>query len=648
MPRPPRPPVRNPPASGKRSPQPAPDVTTLFDQAFALHQQGQLEQASALYDQVLQKSPRDFDALHLRGVIAARSQNPALAVELISRAIQVNPAVAAAHSNLGAALKALNRLEEAVASYDRAIRLTPNTAEAHSNRGNALTELRRMEEAIRSYEQAIALKPDYADAYANRGNALRDLRRLDEAIASYEQAIALKPDYEFLMGTLIHTYHQVCDWVGYEENNQQLEYLLQNHMKASPPFAAFTIVDSPSLQKIAAQVWVQAKCPPKSTLGPLPKPIRKEKIRLGYYSADFYDHATAYLMAELFELHDKTRFELIAFSFGPDVKDGMQRRVAAAFDQYIDVRSLSDLDVARMSRQLGVDVAVDLKGHTQHSRPGIFAHRCAPIQVNYLGYPGTMGADYMDYLIADPVLIPQEAQSHYTEKIVYLPHTYQVNDTQRVISPNRYTRQALGLPESGFVFCSFNNNFKITPQTFDAWMRILQAVEGSVLWLLEDNPVATRNLKKEAQARGVLADRLVFGPRLPLAEHLARHRLADLFLDTLPCNAHTTASDALWAGLPVLTLIGQSFAGRVAASLLHAIELPELVARSPAEYEQMAIRLAQEPEQIAALKAQIAANRRSAPLYDSPRFTRHIEQAYAQMLERCLQGTPPTHLTLGV
>jgi protein O-GlcNAc transferase len=778
---------------------------------FSLHQQGNLDRAKAAYEQVLVKQPRHFDALHLLGVIAALSKNPSLAAEWISKAIQVDSTVAAAHSNLGGALKALARFEEAIVSYDRAIRLTPNLVEAYSNRGNALRELGRLDEAMASYDRAIALKPDYfdahfnrgnalqdlsrfndalasyeraidlepdraeayynrgvvlsklkrldealasyacairlkpdhadayvqcgdtfkdlgrlqealaiydlavrlqpesatrwnsrgivlyalrrydealtsferaiaikpdyaaahlnmgasfkeigrlqdalalydraiaiksdyAEAYLNRGNTLKDLKRLDEARVSFERALELKPDYEFLLGTVIHTRRLVCDWVDHEKDEERLRAGLEKRQTAALSFIAVTTLDAPELQRIAAEVWMHSKCPARTTLGPLLSSPANQKIRLGYFSADFHDHATCCLMAELFESHDKERFELFAFSFGPDTKDEMRQRVSRAFDRFIDVRFMSDMDVARMARELGIDIAIDLKGYTQDGRPGIFSYRCAPVQVNYLGYPGTMGAQYMDYLIADKVLIPTESQTHYTEKIVYLPHSYQVNDTRRAISDRTFTKAELGLPEVGFVFCCFNNNYKITPTTFDGWMRILKAVKSSILWLLEDNASATENLQREAQARGVQASRLIFAKRMPLSEHLARHRLADLFLDTRPCNAHTTCSDALWAGLPVLTLPGASFAARVSASLLQAMELPQLIARSEVEYERLAIDFALNPSRLTAFKEKLASKRLTAPLYNTQLFTQHLESAYRQMYQRHRDGCVP-------
>ena len=351
-------------------------------------------------------------------------------------------------------------------------------------------------------------------------------------------------------------------------------------------------------------------------------------------------------MAELFEAHDGGKFEFYGFSFGPDRQDEMRRRVSAAFHKFIDVRDRSDLEVARLSRELGIDIAVDLKGYTQDSRPGIFAERCAPVQVNWLGYPGTMAADWIDYIVADRTVIPEESKSCFTEKVVYLPHSYQVNDSKRRISDRVFTRRELGLPEQGFVFCCFNNNYKILPATFEGWMRILRAVEGSVLWLLEDNPTAARNLRKEAAARGVDSARLVFARRLALDEHLARHRLADLFLDTLPYNAHTTASDALWAGLPLVTLRGRSFAGRMGASLLTAAGLPELIAESEADYAALALHLARTPDRLAHLAALLCDSRATSALFDAAASARHLEAAFDLMWRRHCTGQPPTGFAL--
>ncbi len=402
--------------------------------------------------------------------------------------------------------------------------------------------------------------------------------------------------------------------------------------------------DEPILHKKFSEIYIQSRYPYRPILGPTPKRPQSQKIRVGYFSADFHNHATGHLMAELFELHDKNQFELFGFSFGPIANDEMRQRLEKSFDHFIEVGNKSDIEIAQLSRDINIDIAVDLKGFTQDARTGIFAHRAAPIQVSYLGYPGTMGADYIDYVIADKTLISPELKSCYSEKIIYLPYSYQVNDRKRLISERQFTRRELGLPESSFVFCCFNNNYKILPATFGGWARILKAVEGSVLWLLQDNVWAVENLKKEAKKQGITPDRLIFAARMSLPDHLARHRQANLFLDTFPYNAHTTASDALWAGLPVLTLAGQSFASRVAASLLNAIGFLELVTTSQGDYEALAIELAMNPQKFKDIKLKLARNRLITPLFDTPLFTKNLEAAYIKMHERYQAGLESEHL----
>jgi predicted O-linked N-acetylglucosamine transferase (SPINDLY family) len=369
-----------------------------------------------------------------------------------------------------------------------------------------------------------------------------------------------------------------------------------------------------------------------------------KKIRIGYFSADFHNHATMYLMAGLFELHDATNFEIYGFSFGPKSTDVMKLRAQRAMREFVDITRLSDAEVASLSRNYEIDIAVDLKGYTKDSRPQIFLERAAPIQISYLGYPGTMGISSIDYLIADKVLIPADDKSAYSEQIIYLPHSYQVNDSQRSFLRENYTREEFSLPAEGFIFCCFNNNWKITPEVFSCWMQILSAVKNSVLWLFEDNPTAAVNLREEASNRNIDPNRIVFAKRMSHEKHLARYRLGDLFLDTLPYNAHTTASDALWTGLPVLTCMGNSFAGRVAASLLTNIGLPELITRSLQEYESLAIELATNPDKLTQIKTKLAENRLTTPLFDTPLFTKHIEAAYQAVYDRYQSGLQPDHI----
>ena len=604
----------------------------------------QFEVALKHCDKAIELEP-DFAAAYLnRGTVLLKLHQFDAALLSIVHALELNPAYAEAHCNHGNALLELRQAQSAVDSYDKAIELKPDYTEAWTNRCLALQQTRKIDAALASIDQAIAIKPDFAEAWCNRGILLYELKRYDDAIESFEKTIVLKTDHGMAWGSWIHTRMLVCAWKDLENHIRNLLARVERNEMVTPSFHVLALTSSSHLQRKAAGNWVTEKCPLNSSLGDIPKHPRGEKIRIGYFSMDFRNHAVSLLTAELFESHDRARFEIYAFSFGVDTQDEMRVRLEAAFDAFLDVRDKSDREVAELARKMRIDIAIDLAGFTLDSRTGIFALRAAPVQINYLGYSGTMGAPYIDYLIADKQLIPQEARSGYAEKIVYLP-SFLPNDSKRKISDVVFGRQELGLPESGFVFCCFNNSYKITPGTFDGWMRILKKVNGSVLWLAESNPIATGNLRKEAMKRGVDAQRLVFAPKMPsLADHLARHRAADLFLDTLPYNAHTTASDALWAGLPVLTCTGEALASRVAASLLTAIDLPELVTTSQDDYEVLAMELANNPERLRVIRRKLERNRLTTLLFDTPLFTQHIEEAYTQVIERYQADLAPDHI----
>jgi len=605
----------------------------------------QYEPALSSIEMALELKPDYFGAWSNRGLVLQELKQHDAALKSFEKAIALKSDYFDAWFNRGNLFLEIKEFNAAVASYDQAIAIKPDIATTWSNRGVALGELKQYMAALSSYDQAISLKSDYADAWSNRGGVLGELKQLDAAVDSFAKALSLTPYVDYLLGGYLFSKMAMCDWTSFDDVFSRLIEKIENHARASTPFLVLSMVSSIAMQQQVASVFVADKHPSRFKPEEIPKRQRHDKIRIGYYSADYHNHATMILMAELFEKHDRSKFEIIAFSFDPDQPDDdMRKRVMSSFDQFFDVRKRSDQEVAVMSRELEIDIAVDLKGFTKDARADIFSYRAAPVQVNYLGYPGTMAAEYMDYLVADPVLIPEHLQQFYTEKIVYLPDTYQVNDATRRIADKAFTREELKLPKTGFVFCCFNNNFKITPDTFDCWMRILKRVEGSVLWLLEDNPHVPTNLRREAVQRGVDADRLVFAGRVMVPEHLARHRQADLFLDTLPYNAHTTASDALWAGLPVLTCLGESFAGRVAASLLNAVHLPELITSTQEEYEAKAIELATDPGKLIEIRRQLENNRLSSPLFDSDRFTRHIEAAYQEMYERYHLDLPPDHI----
>ncbi len=538
-------------------------------------------------------------------------------------------------------LFSLRRFAQALLAFERAVALDPHNLPAITGKGNALARLHRPQDALACYDLALQIDPSMVELQNNRGAALRDLKRYGEAADAFARLQAGRPHYPYAASNRLHSQLYACDWQDYDAQAAAIVAGVRAGEQVDVPFSFLAICDQPDAQLVCAQRYVSDFHPPQATFPIAPARARGERIRLAYLSADFHEHATSYLMAELLELHDRERFELIALSFGPDSDDAMRRRLLPCFDAFLDARQLGDVAAARLLHERGVDIAVDLKGFTTGNRAGILAHRPAPIQVSYLGYPGTMGAPYIDYLLADPIVAPPAHQPWYSEKLVHLPGSYQVNDRHRRIAPITPTRVEASLPARGVVFCCFNNNYKISPAVFAIWMRLLKRVSGSVLWLIEDNPDAARALRAEANLAGVTPSRLVFAPRVPLPDHLARHALADLFLDTLPCNAHTTASDALWAGLPLLTCQGGAFAGRVAASLVTAAGLPELVCRDLAEYEARALALASKPALLAELRARLLAGRASAALFDTDAFRRNIESAFETMHARRLAGQPP-------
>ncbi len=622
------------------------NVSMHYNRAKALQELDRYEQALASYNQALALNSHYPDAHNNRGVVLNKLRRYEESLASYDRALQLDPGFVAAHINRGSVLTDLHRYHDALACYERALAIDSTMAEAFNNRGLALAALGQTTEALAAYDRAIALTPDYAAAHKNRAELLTALQQPEEALASYDRAIALDPTLPYIQGSRLHAQMAMGDWQGFDERVKQISTQIKRGATVAIPFGLMATAIDATLLKQAAECCTADQYP---ALGPplwTAPATPHERIRIGYFSADFHNHATAHLMVQMFEQHDAQRFETFAFSFGPAHHDPMQQRLRAAFDHFFDVQDNSDQQIATLAQRQQIDIAIDLKGYTHDSRPAIFAQRPAPIQVSYLGFPGTMGATYIDYLIADPVVVPTDHFNLYSEKVVQLPHCYQVNDNQRPIATNTPSRAALGLPETGFVFCCFNNNFKITPDLFTVWMGLLAEVEGSVLWLYQGNSAICHNLRREAEQRGIDPARLIFAPRLALAEHLARHRQADLFLDTFYYNAHTTSSDALWAGLPLLTCIGSTFASRVAASLLQAVGLPELITQSHEDYAARALTLAREPATLAAIRDKLERNRLTQPLFDTPLFTRHIEAAYSAMWQRHQAGLAPEHLTI--
>jgi len=559
--------------------------------------------------------------------------------------IALQPHQTALHSLRARVLTALGRLEEALASHERAAALDPDGSQTHYNLGVGLMLLGRLRDAISSFDRAIALKPDHAESYYDRGCSARSIGRFSVAMADFKTVASLAPDTAFLPGARLQSSLPVCDWTDFDPIMAQIVAGIRKGERVVNPFDFMALSDSAPLQHAAAQIWVQNSFPPNHVLGPIAPRARPRKLKIGYFSADLAEnHPVGRLMVEVLELHDRSRFEVIAFSSNRKKPDGSQQRLERAVDRFIDVEKKSNVEVASLARSLDLDIAVDLGGYTQDNRPDIMALRAAPVQIGYLGYLGTTGASYIDYILADPTVVTTDTERHYSEKVIYLPDTHQANPSKRYVADKVFTRKELRLPAKGFVFCCFNTTYKILPATFAGWMRILQAVPDSVLFVYVDHEDTVHNLRAHAARLGVSPDRLVFGDRMRPELYLARFSLADLFLDTFPYNAGTTASDALWCGVPVLTLTGEAFASRIAASLLNALRVPELITSTQRQYEQLAIELGSNPKLHAQIRARIQANRSTSPLFDSPRFTRNLETAFTAVHDLYQAGLPPKHI----
>jgi len=647
----------------------------LVQQALAEHRQGRLGEAALLYEAALSIDAANVTALHMLGAVRIQEGRFEDAIRLISEALSHAPDDPDALNDLGFACENANRVEDASAHYKHALAVRPNDAHTLFRLGavelasghpadavNSLTSalrlepdapatlvhraaawsaMSRYEEALEDLDRAVELNPGDAQAWYLRGCTAGMFGLETRVVSSFTKARELDPSIDYLLGALVHAKADLCDWRDRDREVSELAASIDAGRDDCHPTIAVRLLDDPLRQlqcaKLAARRLEGLVHPPARAW----TRRRRKRIRVAYLSNRYYESATTYLISELFERHDRDRFELFGVSYGPEGKGVARARIARAVDRFIDVRASSDQEVATLLRDLETDIAIDLMGYAGGARPGIAALRCAPIQVNYLVYPGTLGARFVDYLIADRFVVPSGYETYYSEQVVRLPECYQPNDTKRPIADVTLARTELALPERGFVFCSFNSSYKLTPAMFDVWMRLLRQVEGSVLWLLSLNEAVAGNLRSEASRRGIAPSRLVFAPMQPLDAHLARHAAADLFLDSLPCNAHTTASDALWAGLPVVTCAGRSFAARVAGSLLHAMGLGELVTESTAAYEAIALALARDPLRLAEVRAKLRANRMTAPLFDIERYTRHLEWAYEAMWRQHLRGEPP-------
>ncbi len=623
-----------------------PDVADVqYNLAVALGIVGNHQEAAFHYERVLQAEPQHAAA---RNNYAATLLHLGLALDAVHQYDQLVarcPGAADSYNNRGMALQRARRLEEALGDFDKAVALNSNFSEAHVNRGNVLSALRRLDDALASYNRAIALRPDLAEAYSNIGNIEFQRGSYADAIRAYDRALTFHQTDSEARGMRLYSKLHLCDWRNFEEERARVLADVQSGSLVYP-FVCLALTDSPDEQLRCARSFCNTRY--SRSEQPLWRgvPYAHDRIRVAYLSADFRDHATANSFIGIFEHHDRSRFEVTGLSFGPDGNSAMALRIKNACERFIDVREKSDQQIAEMIRELEIDIVVDAMGYTQGARPEILARRPAPIQASYLGYLGTMGAEFIDYVIADATLAPFDQQKFFGERIVHLPGCFLTVDDRLEAAPETPARSELGLPETGFVFCSFNNSYKFTNTSFESWMRLLRKVDGSILWLLESNSDMTANLRREAGSCGVEAARLIFARRLPLSAHLARQRAADLFLDTAPYNAGATAALALWAGVPLVTMMGKTIVARMAASMLRAAGLPELVTTSWSDYELTAIKIAAEPVLCASLKAKLRRAHDGSVLFDPARFTRQIEAAYSKMSQFQRQGEPPRNFVV--
>ncbi len=594
------------------------------DIGVALKALGRDEEAVAALRMAISIAPGDAQAHFSLGSLLSKAGKDADALHCFNEAIRLEPRNHMAHFNMGVALFGEGRPDEAIESYVKAVQLRPDFAEGYVNLGTVYQAKAQLDAALASFDRALELRPDMSEAFAGRGEAQRQQGKLDEALTSLEAAVKLAPDNDLLRFQKIDLQAHMADWTEFSDIARQCETLgTQN--TAITPFRALAIEDNPARQ--LARSRLQAKAVDRFVRPPLPawKKQPGERIRVGYFSADMREHPMAFILTGHLAGHDRDRFEVFVFSFAPPDRSTTREKAQNAVEHFIDISDIDDRAIVEMVREKRLDIAIDLMGYTKYCRPELFARRLAPVQINYLGFPSTMGADFIDYILADNILIPDEQRRNYSERLLAMPHTYFPYDRDQKISDKQTTRADFGLPEDALVFCCFNQIYKIGPREFDIWMRLIRKVDDSVFWLPPMNRWVVENLRKEAESRGVDPARLVFAERLTHEEHLARYRHADLFLDTFNCNAHTTAADALWGGVPIVTKIGRQFAARVCASILTAAGLPEMITKSEAEYEQLALDLATDRERLAGIRAKLAGNRLAKPMFDTPRFTRDLE-----------------------
>ena len=614
-------------------------MNNLFKNAINFYENKEYDKAKKVCEDILDIQPDDLNATNLLAILNFHNKDFVQSIKFFEKAIEINPNISETYNNLGNVYYEFKQFNIAIENYNKALKIKPNFALSYYNRAKALQEINQKQEAISDYDKAISINNNFSAAYKNLGNLYMELKILDKSIYNHVQALKINPNMSYLNGTIIQSKCGLSEWANFKEDKLFLKNNILSGKKTTSPFPTILIYDSPSLQKKAIEIFVKNEFekPKKIKL----EKIKNKKIKIGYYSSDFHNHATMYLMANLFELHDKNKFEIYAYSFGPDDGSKIRKRVMKTFDKFFDVKLKTTKEIVQHSRELNLDIAVDLKGFTNNNRFDLFIERCAPIQISYLGFPGTTSSDCIDYLIADKIVIPEENKNYYSENIIYLPNSYQVNDSNPDLSKKIFSKKDFNLPENKFIFCCFNHNFKILPDMFEIWMKILKKVKNSVIWLLIDNETAQNNLKKILVSNDIDPNRMIFAGRLPHSEHIIRLGLADLFLDTFPCNAHTTASDALRSSLPIITIKGNSFASRVASSLLSSVGLEELITKSGKEYEELAVKIAENKNFYKEIKDKLKKNIIDMPLFNSKLFTKKLETAYIEVYKNYNENIKP-------
>jgi protein O-GlcNAc transferase len=642
------------------------NISNTLHRAQNLHAKGQLKSAINLYSKIILKDNTNSNVFYLLGTAYIQLGLFEKALSNLEKSINLNPNNSHSYNVKGIALNALKKFEEAIVSYKHAIKLRPDNFQAFNNMGISFKALQKFKEALLNYKEAIKLNPTYAEAFKNYGNVFSLMGNFEEALLNYKEAIKLNPTYvealrgeavtledlkrheesnevwekifkinpqsDYVIGNIIHNKMQLCDWKDVDKQIAMIKESLKKKLKVIGPFILLGLIDEPNYHKLASQIYCSDEFSKFIEKKKLIQYKNHKKIKIGYFSAEFHQHPVLQLMMDIYKNHNKSKFEIYGFSHDPDSENANRDEAKKYFDKFIDVTKMNDIDIVKLGREMEIDIAINLTGHTENARGRIFSLRVAPVQINFLGFPGTMGLATMDYILSDETIIPKDKKNNYTEDILYLPF-YQPNPTNIKLSQKKFERKDFNLPINSFIFCCFNNNYKITPKIFQSWMKILIQVEGSILWLNKKNEKVTSNLRMEAKQLGVNPNRIIFAPRMPLMEdHLERYKFVDLFLDTFPYNAHTTASDAIRMGTPIVTLMGQSFASRVASSILKRIDLAELITHDLVAYEKLAISLAKNSEKLNDLKSRLRDSSRRQKLFNSKEYTKDLEKLYESLV----------------